>query len=90
MAQGEKENRPIMIIGLKFIITNCLIATPTHDAYLDNGADTRLTVGTIILACPFFLVNNLPKYSKKGLTNMVNCNREIRIFHNKYLLFLTG
>ena len=41
--------------SLNFKETNCLLVTPTHDAYLDNGTRTRLTVGECILAC--FVLN---------------------------------
>lgn len=33
-----------------FTVTNCLIVTPTYDAYLENGTDIGLTVGNLILA----------------------------------------
>ena len=32
------------------MITNRLIVTPTHDAYLENGTDIGLTVGNLIIA----------------------------------------
>ena len=35
----------------KFKETNCLFVTPIHDAYLDNGTRTRLTVGECKLTC---------------------------------------
>ena len=31
-------------------MTVCLIVTPTHDAYLENGTDIGLTVGKFIVA----------------------------------------
>lgn len=40
-----------------FKITNGLIVTPTHDAYLDNGTDKGLTVGNFILAYACRFVN---------------------------------
>lgn len=35
---------------LFLMVTNCLLVTPTHDAYLENGTDIGLTVGNLILA----------------------------------------
>lgn len=35
---------------LIFVVINCLIVTPTHDAYLENGTDIGLTVDSLILA----------------------------------------
>lgn len=43
--------------GLMFEVTNCLIVTPTHGAYLDNGTDIGLTVDDLILAYALGLVN---------------------------------
>ena len=37
--------------------TNRLSATPTHDAYLDNGTDIGLIVGILIIAYSMVLVN---------------------------------
>jgi len=48
--------RPVMILVL-FSNTNCLIVTPTHDAYLDNGTSLGLTVGTLIISYAIFIVN---------------------------------
>lgn len=31
--------------------------TPTYDAYLDNGTNIRLTVGTVIISRILFTVN---------------------------------
>lgn len=31
--------------------------TPTHDAYLDNGTNIRLTVGIVIVSCILSTVN---------------------------------
>lgn len=42
--------------GLMFEVTNCLIVTPTHGAYLDNGTDMGLTVDDLILAYALGLV----------------------------------
>ena len=39
------------------MVTNCLIVTPIHDAYLDNGTDIGLIVGSLILADALDLVN---------------------------------
>lgn len=39
------------------MVTNRLIVTPTHDAYLDNGTVIGLTVGSLILAYAVGLVN---------------------------------
>jgi hypothetical protein len=50
--------------GLIIIDTNCLIVTPTHDAYLDNGTDIGLTVGMIIIAFKNSDVNNSRNISK--------------------------
>ena len=48
----NKTNTPILKDwSSKFKETNCLFVTPTHDAYLDNGTRTRLTVGECIVAC---------------------------------------
>ena len=43
----EKTNHTV---GLIFRFTNCLIVTPTHDAYLENGTCIGLTVGESIVA----------------------------------------
>ena len=45
------------MVDLIFRFTNCLIVTPTHDAYLGNGTDIGLTVGKLIVAYAGSLVN---------------------------------
>ena len=42
---------------LKFSFTNGSFVTPTHDAYLDNGTNIRLTVGIIIISLILSTVN---------------------------------
>lgn len=51
--------------GLFFIITNCLQATPTHDAYHDKGAYAGLTVGTNIIASGIVKVNITAEIQKR-------------------------
>ena len=38
------------MVGLIFRFTNCLLVTPTHDAYLENGTYIGLTVGESMVA----------------------------------------
>ena len=52
----RQEKRPVLKLILLFQVTNRLIVTPTHDAYLDNGTDIGLTVGVSILAYAEWLV----------------------------------
>lgn len=42
---------------LKFLFTNSSFVTPTHDAYLDNGTNIRLTVGIITISLILATVN---------------------------------
>ncbi len=45
------------MVDLIFQFTNCLIVTPTHDVYLENGTNIGLTVGKFIVAYAGLLVN---------------------------------
>lgn len=49
--------------SFNFHDTNCLIVTPTHDAYLENGTNIGLTVGIHIIAYTFMPVNIPQKFT---------------------------
>ena len=50
-------------VDLIFRFTNCLIVTPTHDAYLENGTCIGLTVGKPIVAYAEWFVNMRKKFT---------------------------
>ena len=52
------------MVDLIFQFTNCLIVTPTHDAYLENGTDIGLTVGKSMIAYAGLLVNMRKNFLK--------------------------
>jgi hypothetical protein len=54
------------------------VATPTHDAYLENGTLAGLTVGTYIIAYAFGLVN-IP-----GSTNFYKMRNIFRFLQRKF------
>ena len=53
----KQRKRPTMWLVWFFGFTNCLIVTPTHDAYLENGTCIGLTVGESIVAYAERFVN---------------------------------
>ena len=50
------------VVGLIFRFTNCLIVTPTHDAYLENDTCIGPTIGKSIVAYAEHFVNTLKKF----------------------------
>ena len=57
------EKRPVTRLACFSLTTNRLIVTPTHDAYLDNGTDIGLTVGSLIIAYSIITVNILENFN---------------------------
>ena len=55
----RQEERPVLKLILLFQVTNRLIVTPIHDAYLENGTYEGLTVGDLIIAYEDKAVNIL-------------------------------
>ena len=57
------EKRPVIRLACFSLTTNRLIVTPIHDAYLDNGTDIGLTVGSLIIAYSIIAVNILENFN---------------------------
>ena len=53
------------------LFSNSPVATPIHDAYLDNGTITGLTVGTTIISHFFDIVNTYEKKVVAMFTNVL-------------------
>ena len=60
-------------------VTNSLIVTPTHDAYLENGTYIGLTVGNYMIAYADNLVNILENISFRAIYYLGNSKTNFKI-----------